>query len=270
VEVSTEIAFDVRAASYFYNEIAALDKLTLTIKRGERVALLGANGSGKSTLLRLLAGLAFPNAGEISFYGEPLTKERLRQENFFFQFRRRVGVVFQNPDVQLFNASVFDELAFGPLQMRWPKEQIRQKVEETLENMGISHLRERPPHRLSGGEKKRVALASVLVLDPEVLLLDEPAGALDPNSQNYIVELMRSWKGGTKTVVAATHDLDTLEDIADRCYMLKDGEVAGVGEPTAILHDVALLERSRLLRRLHHVHHTRSAPHPHVHLHEND
>jgi cobalt/nickel transport system ATP-binding protein len=270
VQTRAQIAFDVRAASFFYNDIAALENLTLAISRGERIALLGANGSGKSTLLRLLAGLAFPKSGEVSFFGEPLTEAQFRRESFFFEFRRRVGVVFQNPDVQLFNASVFDELAFGPLQMRWPKERVRQKVEETLENMGISHLRDRPPHRLSGGEKKRVALASVLVLDPEVLLLDEPAGALDPTSQNHIVELMRSWKAGTKTVITATHDLDTIEDIADRCYVLKDGGVAGVGDPTTILHDVALLERSRLLRRLHHVHRMPSTPHPHIHLHEND
>jgi cobalt/nickel transport system ATP-binding protein len=271
VHAANDLAFDVRGVSYFYNDIAALDQLTLNVKRGERIALLGANGSGKSTLLRLLAALAFPKSGEISFFGECLNEERLEQENFFFPFRRRVGVLFQNPDVQLFNASVFDELAFGPLQMRWPKDQIRQKVEETLHTMGISQLRDRPPHRLSGGEKKRVALASVLVLDPEVLLLDEPAGGLDPNSQNQIVELLSSWKDGAKTVITATHDLDTLEDVADRCYVLKDGAVAGVGEPTTILHDLALLERSRLLRRLHHVHKTHPAtPHPHIHLHEND
>lgn len=270
MDPTKEIAFDVRAVFYSYGDVAALQALTLRVKRGERIALLGANGSGKSTLLRLLAGLAFPKSGAVSFFGESLTEAHFAQESFFFQFRRRVGVVFQNPDVQLFNASVFDELAFGPLQMRWPKDRIRQKVEETLERMGISQLRDRPPHRLSGGEKKRVALASVLVLDPEVLLLDEPAGGLDPNSQNHIVDLLRSWKGGPKTVITATHDLDTLEDVADRCYVLKDGAVGGHGEPTAILHDVGLLERSRLLRRLHHVHKTPLTPHPHVHLHEND
>lgn len=264
-----DIAFDVRDVSYSYDNIAAVQGLTLEVKRGERIALLGANGSGKSTLLRLLAGLAFPERGDIAFFGESLTEARLQQETFFFRFRRSVGVVFQNPDVQLFNASVFDELAFGPLQMRWPKDRIREKVEAALDMMGIAPLRDRPPHRLSGGEKKRVALASVLVLNPEVLILDEPAAGLDPNSQNQIVELLSSWKGGSKTVITATHDLDTLEDVADRCYVLKDGGLAGEGEPTAVLHDIELLERSRLLRRLHHVHDAEPVlPHPHVHLHE--
>lgn len=271
MQAPSDVAFELRDVSYSYNNIAALQGLTLTVKKGERIALLGANGSGKSTLLRLLAALAFPKCGNIFFFGQMLTEAQLRQESFFFHFRRSVGVVFQNPDVQLFNASVFDELAFGPLQMRWPKNQIRQRVEETLSTMGISQLSDRSPHRLSGGEKKRVALASVLVLDPEVLILDEPTSALDPNSQNQIVELLSSWKGGSKTIITATHDLDTLEDIADRCYVLKDGALAGEGEPTAILHDITLLERSRLLRRLHHVHKTQPvSPHPHVHLHENE
>lgn len=263
----SDIAFEIRNVGYSYDNLLALHGLTFEIKRGERIALLGANGSGKSTLLRLLAALAFPERGAISFFGESLTEARLQQESFFFRFRRNVGVVFQNPDVQLFNSSVFDELAFGPLQMRWPKEQIRQKVEETLGLMGIAPLRDRSPHRLSGGEKKRVALASVLVLDPEVLILDEPTAALDPNSQNQIIELLSSWKGGSKTVITATHDLDTLEDVADRCYVLQDGSLAGEGEPTAVLHDIDLLERSRILRRLHHVHSAEPVlPHPHVHL----
>ena len=151
--------------------------------------------------------------------GERLTEQRLQQEEFFFAFRRRVGLVFQNADVQLFNPSVFDELAFGPLQLRWPAGTIRARVSEVLQAMDIAHLQDRAPHRLSGGEKKRVALASVLVLDPEVLLLDEPSAALDPSSQARIVDFLISCGKGAKTVVISTHDMDTLEDIADRCYV---------------------------------------------------
>jgi cobalt/nickel transport system ATP-binding protein len=264
---ASEIAFDVRGVSYSYDNIAALHQVSLEIKRGERVALLGANGSGKSTLLRLLAALSFPSTGSVSFFGDALNESRLQSEEFFFAFRRRVGVVFQNPDVQLFNASVFDEVAFGPLQLGWPREQIRRQVEETLRAMGIADLKDRAPHRLSGGEKKRVAIASVLVLDPEVLLLDEPIAALDPVSQTQISELLASWKDGSRTVVMATHDLDALEDIADRCYLLENGRVAGVGEPLAILHDVALLERTGLIRPHHHVHPADAVKsHPHLHV----
>src|SRR5580704_12230181 len=140
---ATEAAFSARDVSYRYNQVPALNGLSMQVRRGERVALLGANGSGKSTLLRLLAGLSFPQHGEISFFGEPLTEPRLEDEEFFFRFRRQVGVVFQNAEIQLFNSSVFDELAFGPLQLRWPREQIRRRVEEMLEGMGIAHLKDR-------------------------------------------------------------------------------------------------------------------------------
>jgi cobalt/nickel transport system ATP-binding protein len=264
----TDLAFEVRDVSYRYDQVAALDGLSIQIRRGERVALLGANGSGKSTLLRLLAGLHFPDRGDILYFGENLSERRFEDEEFFFRFRRHVGVVFQNPDIQLFNPSVFDEVAFGPLQLRWPRDQIRGRVHETLERMGISRLADRAPHRLSGGEKKRVALASVLVLDPEILLLDEPAAALDPGSQSQITEFLISWGGGSKTVITATHDLDTLEDIADRCYVLESGRVAGEGTPLAVLHDVPLLERTKLVRPHHHVHDPGAAqpgPHPHLH-----
>jgi cobalt/nickel transport system ATP-binding protein len=262
-------AFAVRAVSYRYNQAPALNGLSMQVARGERVALLGANGSGKSTLLRLLAGLCFADQGDISFFGESLTERRFQEKAFFFSFRRRVGLVFQNPDIQLFNPSVFDEVAFGPLQLRWPKAEIRERVETALESMGISHLRDRAPHRLSGGEKKRVALASVLVTDPEILLLDEPSAALDPLSQSQIVALLSSWKDGPKTVITATHDLDTLEDVADRCYVFERGRIAGQGAPLQVLHDVALLERAGLVRVHEHVHDS-DPGHPHPHLHRHD
>ncbi len=267
----TELAFDVRDVTFRYDQMAALNSLSMHVHRGERVALLGANGSGKSTLLRLLAGLCFPQQGAISFLGESLTERRLQDEEFFYSFRRRVGLVFQNADVQLFSPSVFDELAFGPLQLRWPAAQIRERVGEVLRAMDIVHLQDRAPHRLSGGEKKRVALASVLVLDPEVLLLDEPSGALDPSSQARIVDFLISCGKGAKTVITSTHDMDTLEDIADRCYVFSSGRVIAEGTPIEILHDVALLERARLIRPHAHVHvHGESSlhPHPHVHQHE--
>ncbi len=262
-------AFEVRNVAYSYNQVTALEGLSMRVFPGERIALLGANGSGKSTLLRLLAALSFPDRGDISFFGESLSEARLQDAEFFYGFRRRVGVVFQNPDIQLFNPSVFDELAFGPLQLRWPKDQIRAQVERTMDLMGIGHLKDRAPHRLSGGEKKRVALASVLILDPEILLLDEPSAALDPVSQRQIVDFLISWRGTNKTVITATHDLDTLEDVADRCYVFENGSIAGEGTPLDVLHNVELLERSRLIRMLHHQHGpTEVRPHPHLHRHK--
>jgi cobalt/nickel transport system ATP-binding protein len=258
--------FDVREVTYGYQQVTALDALSLSIDAGQRIALLGANGSGKSTLLRVLDALYFPRSGQVTAFGEPLTEARMQDEAFAFSFRRRVGMVFQNPDVQLFNATVFDEVAFGPLQLHWPKEQIRQRVMETLELMAIAHLKDRPPHRLSGGEKKRVALASVLILDPDVLLLDEPTAALDPKSQSQMIEFMIGWGGGVKTVVLATHDLDSVEDMADHCFVLQHGRVVAQGEPYAILHDEPLLHRTNLVHAHRHVH-AAGLIHLHHHLH---
>ena len=263
---ASESAFALRNVWFAYKNVPALNGISMEIRAGERVALLGPNGSGKSTLLRLLAALSFPQGGEISFHGENLNEQQFSDQAFSMPFRRRVGIVFQNPDVQLFNASVLEEVAFGPLQMRWPKERVRQSVEAVLAQLAIAELRDRPPHRLSGGEKKRVALASVLVLDPEVILLDEPTAGLDPDSQNELIRLLSSWAGTGRTVVISTHDLDTLEDVADRCYILNRGEIAGEGEPLQVLHDVKLLERTNLLRPHHHVHQPDAQiPHPHVH-----
>ncbi len=260
------VAFRVRDVSFRYQEVLALDRLSMAVSHGERVALVGANGSGKSTLLRILAGLYFPHSGEVWFENQPLTAEALDEEQFSFAFRRRVGLLFQDPDVQLFNPSVFDEVAFGPLQLRWPAKEIRARVLQTLEMLDIAELRDRPPHRLSGGEKKRVALASVLILDPDILLLDEPAAALDPKSQQQMLDFLVSWGAEKKTVIVATHDLDTLEQIADRCYVFANGSIAAEGTPLEILHNVPLLERARLIRLQRHVHSSTPAqPHTHVH-----
>lgn len=264
--------FAVDRVSYRYQAVTALDEVSLAIEPGKRVALLGANGSGKSTLLRLLDGLYFPESGSISFHGQPLGRERLEDDRFAFDFRRRVGLVFQNPDVQLFNPTVFDEVAFAPLQLRLAKDEIVRRVTAALDLMEIAHLRHRPPHRLSGGEKKRVALASVLVLDPEVLLLDEPAAALDPRSQSQIIDLLIGWGDGSKTVITATHDLGLVEDIADFCFLLQQGKLVAEGTPDALLRDQALLERANLVHAHRHRHAggglTHSHPHTHPHTHE--
>ena len=260
--------FEVRKITYRYQDVIALRGLSLTVHAGEQLCLLGANGSGKSTLLRLLSALAFAETGEVLFHGSVLTEQAFRKDEFSFSFRQRVGIVFQNPDVQLFNPTVFDELAFGPLQLRWPADRIRETAEAIMQEMDIAHLRNRPPHRLSGGEKKRVAIASVLILDPEVLLLDEPTAALDPKSEGTILDLLASWVGSGKTVITATHDLGNLERIATRCALFDNGAIAAEGEPLAVLHDVPLLERTRLIQVHRHTHAAEDThAHGHVHRH---
>ncbi|MDE3195771.1 MAG: ABC transporter ATP-binding protein [Acidobacteriota bacterium] len=259
--------FELRGVKFTYEAHTALDGVTLRVAQGTRVALLGPNGSGKSTLLRLLDGLHFPAEGEIRFHGEALTPERFEDDRFAFDFRRRVGLVFQNPDVQLFNPTVFDEVAFAPLQLRWPKDEIRARVHEILDRLEILHLRDRAPHQLSGGEKKRVALASVFILDPEVLLLDEPTAALDPRSQSQIIDFLIGWGEGSKTIITATHDLGLVEDIADYCFLMQYGHVLAEGEPAALLRDQELLTRANLIHAHRHRHGSDLHSHPHTHPH---
>lgn len=246
--------FSIKNATYRYNsEVMALDDISLQIEAGQRVAILGANGSGKSTLLRLLDGLYFAESGQVTFCDQSLTEESLQNDDFAFEFRRRVGLVFQNPDVQLFNPTVFDEIAFGPLQLRWPKDKILQRVEEMLELMEIAPLKDRSPHRLSGGEKKRVALASVLALDPDVLLLDEPTAALDPKSRSRMIDFLVDC-AGVKTILTATHDLDIVADIADWCFIFAQGRIVAAGSPADILQNEPLLTQSHLIHAHRHRH----------------
>ncbi len=250
-----------------YDRVAALRGFSFDIAAGESLALVGANGSGKSTLLRLLDALCFASHGSVSFCGTALTQERLQSDEFALPFRRRVGLVFQNPDVQLFNPTVFDEVAFGPAQMGWAKSEIIERVNRALHLMAIENLHDRPPYRLSGGEKKRVALASVIVLEPDVVLLDEPTAALDPRSQSQLIDLLQSWKGTTKTVVTATHQLDVVEDLADRICVLDQGLVLASGHTREILSDFDLLLRANLVHAHRHSHGQVTHSHPHRHVH---
>ena len=266
IRTMTTPVFELKDVDYRYQNVPALTKLSLLIPRGQRVVLLGANGSGKSTLLRLLDALYFADAGSVSAFGEPLDAQRMADAERAIAFRQRVGFLFQNPDVQLFNASVFDELAFGPLHLGWPEERIRRRVAEILAAAGLAHLRDRPPHRLSAGEKKRVALASVLIIEPEVLLLDEPTASLDPESESRLIESLIDWGGGAKTLVMATHDLGIVEDAADLCVVMQQGSVIAQGPPGRILGDEALLRRTGLIHAHRH-RHADGSVHLHSHVH---
>lgn len=258
--------FEATAVRFRYGDVPALDGLSLSIAAGTRVALLGANGSGKSTLLRMLDGLAFPQEGSIRFEGEPLTEARMNDDGFALGFRRRVGFLFQSSDVQLFNPTVFDEIAFGPLQLGWDESRTRAGVAKAMDLLDIAGLEDRSPHRLSGGEKKRVALAAVLVIEPEVLLLDEPTAALDPRGQSAVIDVLSNWRGSARTVVTTTHDLGIVEDVADHCVILHEGRVAAMGPPNVLLEDEDLLRRTGLLHAHRH-RHDGGVEHSHPHRH---
>ncbi len=249
----------------YLNRFSAVNIDTLEITRSSRVALIGANGSGKSTLLKLLDALYFPQKGTLEFDGVELTEEKFREESFHYSFRRRVGFLFQDPEVQLFSPTVWDEICFGPLQLGWEKEKVRTQAERTIEQFGLQSLRDRPPYRLSIGEKKKVALASVLVIDPDVLLLDEPTAALDPRTQSVLLELLHQWGENHKTIVTSTHDLSILKEICDRVFVMEHGSIVHQGTPEEVLDNHALLEETNLIHAHTHRHEKVVHLHPHTH-----
>jgi cobalt/nickel transport system ATP-binding protein len=257
--------FEARNLTYYYDEgQIALEEISLRIQAGESVAILGSNGSGKSTLLKLLDGLYFPASGEVFAFGQPLSEQALAEEAFNFDFRRRVGLVFQDSDVQLFSPSVWDEVAFAPLQLGIATQQVAERVSEALHALRIDKLGQRAPHRLSGGEKKRVAIASVLSLNPQVWLMDEPTAGLDPRSQSWLIDFILEQRQSGKTMVTATHDLSIVEEIADRIYILDEAHhLVAEGDPGRLLQDTDLLVACNLV----HAHRHRHAAGEHTHIH---
>ncbi|MCU1358862.1 MAG: Sulfate-transporting ATPase [Ilumatobacteraceae bacterium] len=257
MQSDAEPVFDVRDVSFTYlDRFAALDHVSLTVHRGEKVALLGANGCGKSTLLKILDGLAFPDSGTFSAFGQLVTEDVLEDEQFNHGFRSRVGFVFQNSDAQVFSPTVRDEVAFGPLNLGMATAEVVQRVDDTLAMLDITDLADRAPYQLSGGQKKRVAIASVLVMNPEVLLFDEPTAALDPRTQQWLIELIVELNDAGKTIVLATHDLETLDVLADRCLVFsEDHRLVGSGGPAEILGNRDLLLSVNLIHERTHLHH---------------
>ncbi len=258
--------FEAEHISFAYNNQVALSDVSLTVRAGDRIAILGANGSGKSTLLKILDGLYYPSEGALCAFGEPLTEQALQDEERAFAFRRRVGLVFQDPDAQLFSPTVWDEVTFAPLHLGLPKSEVIERAEWAMELLGIQKLRERPPHRLSGGEKKKVALASVLSLRPDVWLLDEPTASLDPRSQSRLLDFIDELRKGGKTIITATHDLDIVEEIAERVVMFcEEHRVTGEGAPHDVLSDYDRLLECNLIHVHRHAH--EGTEHVHHHLH---
>ncbi len=259
--------YELRDVNYsFAGKFTALRSIGLKVEAGERLAIVGTNGCGKSTLLHILGGLLFPTAGESWAFGHRLTEDELQDASFMAFFRNRVGLLFQNPDAQLFCPTVLDEIAFGPLQLNCPEEEALDKSREMMKMLGLEKIAQRPPHQLSGGEKKKVALASMLAVNPDVLLLDEPTGGLDPRTQVWLVEILEELHSIGKTIITATHDLSIIEEIADRAMVMEEGHtIIADGPPKEILENFDLLLRVNLIHE--HVHCHENLLHSHGHLH---
>jgi len=215
--------------------------ITFRISHGESVALVGENGAGKSTLLLHLNGYLSPRQGTVRIGDYPLTKKNLDV------VRRSVGMVFQNPDDQLFMPTVFDDVAFGPLNLGLAKDEVERVVSRSLETVGVAHLAKRPPYKLSQGEKRSVSIATVLAMSPDILVMDEPTSSLDPRSRRRLIELLKTFR---HTKIIATHDLDMALDLCERTIILHQGRITADGRTEEILYNEELLRASSLEKPL--------------------
>ncbi len=211
----------------------AVNNVSFRIYHGESVGIVGANGAGKSTLLMLLMGVLFPAQGEVLVGDVHITKKTLPM------IRQRLGMVFQDPDDQLFMTTVYDDVAFGPRNYKLDEKEVEERVTQALEMVGIPHLKDRAPFKLSGGEKRAAAIAAVLSMQPDILIMDEPTSGLDPKSRRRVMGLMKSFE---HTKIITSHDLDMVYETCKRTIVIKEGRIAADGPSAEILADAGLMD----------------------------
>ncbi|MDD3977124.1 MAG: ATP-binding cassette domain-containing protein [Methanomicrobium sp.] len=234
---------EIKKLNYCYpNGPDALKNINFSIKKGEKIALVGPNGAGKSTLLLMLNGMLKPDSGEVSYLGEPVKYDRKNLR----ELRRKVGFVFQNPDTQIIAPTVFQDVAFGPVNLGFSGDEVKNTVLLSLSKVGLRGFEKRPPHQLSGGEKKRVAMAGILAMNPDVLVFDEPTSALDPAGSEDIMELLDEMHADGKTIIISTHDVELAYPWADRVILLNGGSIIAQGIPDEVFYDKALVKYAKL------------------------
>jgi len=239
----THCAVNLKGVQYRYPDgHIALDGIDFQVGLHERAVILGANGAGKSTLLFVMSGILEPTKGSIKILHTELTPKTVRS------LRASMGLVFQEPDNQLFMPTLYEDVAFGPLNMGLSADEVRERVREALEIVGLSGLGDKPPHHLSVGEKKRAAIATVLAMQPKILILDEPTAHLDPKSRIEFIEfLAQLHKEGDLTLITATHDVDSVPLLADRAYILNQGRLIRAGTVVDAFSDTETLRKANLM-----------------------
>ena len=263
-----DIIFELKDVYYSYlGKYPAVCGVDMTIRKGEKIAIIGANGTGKSTLLHLLDGLIFPDRGEVKAFGTLLTEDFINDTESSRNFRGKVGLVFQNADIQLFCPTVREDIVFGPLQLGVKDDEVQKRLLEISQLLGVEHLLDRVPYQLSVGEKRKVALATVFAIDPDVLILDEPTAGLDPLTVRHIIDLVIQTNQKGKTIITSTHDLHVVGEIADTVYVFnKDKKIVRAGTGKNILSDRAFLEANNLIHIHSHYHAGQLHVHPHLPL----
>ena len=234
---------EVKNLKYSYNsQYQALKGVSLKVNKGEMVSLLGKNGAGKSTLFLHLNGIYEPDEGQVFIDGEELKYDK----KSLLKFRQKVGIVFQNPDDQIFAPTVEEDVAFGPLNLGLPMEEVQDRVEDALARVGMSGFEKAAPHHLSGGQKKRVAIAGILAMKPEIMVLDEPTAGLDPQGVTNLSILLKQLNDEGITIIISTHEVDLVPDYADKIFVLVDGLLIGEGTPKEIFSQPEILEKANL------------------------
>ena len=259
--------FRFKDVHYSYlGKYPALRQIDVTVERGRMMAIIGANGSGKSTLLHMMDGLIYPDKGVVTAFGRDLNESVFADQAFSRDFRKKVGFVFQNPDVQLFCPTVKEDILFGPLQLKEDKAEVQKRLDRLVDMLGLGALLDRPPHHLSIGEKRKVAIASTLIIDPEVLILDEPTSGLDPLTTRHIIDILVKENAAGKTIITSTHDLHIVEEISGQvCVFSSDKRIIKTGSPKDILNDTLLLRANNLIHIHAHRHDGTTHVHPHDH-----
>ena len=232
---------EVKDLHFTYNdEKHALNGVDLKIYEGEKIAVLGSNGAGKSTFFLNINGVLKPHKGEIIYRGEKITKKRLNH------LRKNVGIVFQDADNQIIASTVMAEVSFGPMNLKLPREEVLRRVDKALDYMNISEFRERPPHYLSGGEKKRVSIADIIAMEPEIIIFDEPTAALDPLNAQMLEEVLQKMGQEGRTILLSTHDVDFAYRWAERVIVFCQGKVIADDTPLRVFQQEEILKRANL------------------------